>query len=131
MFSTTFRGLAIEYDVSEYYPGQYYTSNGDPGDPPEGGECETWYIDRIVDVEEFIEHLREEIPRRWADRFAFGVLCWGLRYMDKLSPDRQFQILRRAIQPIKEAWAEDIEQHCTDHFWTDLAGEGCQDPWDD
>ena len=124
-FTTTFKGLEIHYEVSPYTPATYYRSNGDPGDPAEGGECETWYIDHVDDVEEFIEHLREEIaPRKLSERIAFGVMCWWLRHQDNFDPDHRFRVLRHAIRRIKDTWADDIEQHCTAHYWEEIGPYG-------
>ncbi len=38
--------ITIQYSISKYYPATMYRSNGDPGDPAEGGDLE---IESIVD----------------------------------------------------------------------------------
>jgi hypothetical protein len=54
-----FRGIivTIEYEYSKHIPARMYESNGDPGDPEEGGEV---YISKILHADDDITTLFDE-----------------------------------------------------------------------
>lgn len=84
----------MEATISDYHPGVHTLSNGDPGYPPEGGECEsyTWEVEDLDEVLEALEITSEHVE------------CW-IRAVYKFTYHLPPIIARK----IADTWEADIQ----------------------
>ena len=135
-FTTSYNGLEIDYTVEDYIPATPYRSNGDPGDPSEGGECNGWEVIGVEDMDELfsaIDHqLFEHEPMRgWLTRKALRVLKWCVeeeRWKRLPGPQRR-RLIADFRRFARKYWAEQISQHCTEHYWQEVGGPGGEEDY--
>jgi|GEM_PF-4370948 len=128
-FTTRYKGLQIDYTVDEYIPAVLHLPNGDPGYPAEGGFCDGWEISDVEDIDELFEAIQEQLfatdpTGDWMTRKAFRVLQWCVQD-DRWAhfPARQQRSLIRQFRRFAaKHWADEIEQHCTEHYWHEIGG---------
>jgi len=110
----TFRGLALDASVEDYDPGVHTFSNGDPGYPPSGGNCEdfSWEIE---DIDEVLLEL--ELSTEGLDNMVRAFYRMFGRLPETL------------VKKIDEEWAEDIMDAVDDYFWNTMGGPGGQEDW--
>jgi hypothetical protein len=54
--------LDVTVTISDYFPGSFYKNNGDPGDPPDGGEVEDMTV--ILPDNTAMKHIPDELYDR-------------------------------------------------------------------
>jgi len=128
-FTTTYNGLQIDYTVDDYVPAVPYLPNGDPGYPSEGGECDDWEVSGVEDMDQLVDAIEDQLFAKdpagdWVTRKAFRILQWCV-HEDRWEhfPARQQQSLIRHFGRFAEKyWANEIADHCTEHYWHEVGG---------
>ncbi len=99
----TYKGLTIEAEIEDYDPGVHTYSNGDPGYPPSGGGCESffWVVNDLDEV----------------------LLAMGISDDKSLMIRTYYKMFgelpRTLCEKIDREWEKDIMDAATDYFWND------------